>query len=234
MYSISTNFYPENKDAMVGYIEAVTGIGLILGPLIGSFLYSLGGYRFIFFSFGSLFVFLSFFVNAIFPASVDKTTSSEQSSREDAYQRPQSDDVGDAYVNADREINIEDRDPGADAGGIDRKMYKIGTFELLKHPRYFFAATTGALGYFLYDFMPPILAFRLKDFNLTQVEIGLFFIVMPIFYIPISIMVQKVPNGVEKRAIMIIACFLSFFGNLCVGPSKIFNFPDTIFMMVIG
>jgi len=88
MYSISTNFYPENKDAMVGYIEAVTGIGLILGPLIGSFLYSLGGYRFIFFSFGGLFVFLSFFVNFIFPASVDKTTSSEQSSRDDASQRP--------------------------------------------------------------------------------------------------------------------------------------------------
>jgi hypothetical protein len=29
---------------MVGYIEAVTGVGLILGPLIGSGLYSIGGY----------------------------------------------------------------------------------------------------------------------------------------------------------------------------------------------
>jgi MFS family permease len=52
MYSISTNFYPDNKDAMVGYIEAVTGVGLILGPLIGSFLYAVGGYKFIFLSFG--------------------------------------------------------------------------------------------------------------------------------------------------------------------------------------
>lgn len=189
MYSISTNFYPENKDAMVGYIEAVTGIGLILGPLIGSFLYSLGGYRFIFFSFGGLFVFLSFFVNAIFPATVDKTSSSEQSSREDAYQQPQGEDESDAYVNADREINIEYGEAERDSGHINRKTYKIGTFELLKNPRYFFAATTGALGYFLYDFMPPILAFRLQDFNLSQVEIGLFFIVMPVFYIPVSIMV---------------------------------------------
>jgi MFS family permease len=56
MYSISTNFFPDNKDAMIGYIEAVTGVGLIMGPLIGSSLYALGGYQFIFFSFGTLFV----------------------------------------------------------------------------------------------------------------------------------------------------------------------------------
>jgi len=72
MYSICTNFFPENKDAMVGYIEAVTGVGLILGPLIGSFLYSLGGYRFIFFSFGTLFVFASFFVKMIFGENIDR------------------------------------------------------------------------------------------------------------------------------------------------------------------
>lgn len=44
MYSISTNFYPENKESMVGFIEAVTGVGLIMGPLIGSFFYAIGGY----------------------------------------------------------------------------------------------------------------------------------------------------------------------------------------------
>ena len=71
MYSISTNFYPDNKDAMVGYIEAVTGVGLILGPLIGSSLYAIGGYRFIFFSFGSLFVFFSLFIKCIFGPNVD-------------------------------------------------------------------------------------------------------------------------------------------------------------------
>lgn len=72
MYSISTNFFPDHKDAMVGYIEAVTGVGLILGPLIGSGLYSIGGYKFIFFSFGSLFIVFSSFVKAIFDDSIDK------------------------------------------------------------------------------------------------------------------------------------------------------------------
>ena len=77
MYSISTNFYPENKDAMVGYIEAVTGVGLILGPLFGSFLYALGGYVFIFYSFGGLFMASSFFIKMIFGSNIDQVSSSE-------------------------------------------------------------------------------------------------------------------------------------------------------------
>ena len=71
MYSISTNFFPDNKEAMVGYIEAVTGIGLILGPLLGSLLYAIGGYRFIFFSFGSIFIIGSASVPLLFDKKVD-------------------------------------------------------------------------------------------------------------------------------------------------------------------
>ena len=71
MYSICMNFFPDHKDAMVGYIEAVTGVGLILGPLIGSGLYSIGGYNFIFYSFGFFFIFFSAFIKLIFDKSVD-------------------------------------------------------------------------------------------------------------------------------------------------------------------
>ena len=36
---------------------------------------------------------------------------------------------------------------------IDEEMaVEIGTFELLKYPRFLFAALSGVLGYFLYDF----------------------------------------------------------------------------------
>lgn len=79
MYSISTNFYPDNKDAMVGYIEAVTGVGLILGPLIGSFLYAVGGYKFIFLSFGSLFILSSFFIKNIFGENIDRVSGNQNS-----------------------------------------------------------------------------------------------------------------------------------------------------------
>ena len=92
----------------------------------------------------------------------------------------------------------------------------------------------GTLGYFLYGFMEPILAFRVKQFNLSQVEIGFFFIIMPIFYIPTSMWVQNVPNGIEKRMILIVASFLSFFTNLWVGPSLMFPMPNKMWVMMVG
>jgi len=80
MYSVSTNFFPDHKEAMVGYIEAATGIGLILGPLIGSTLYSIGGYHFIYNFFGSSFVLFSFFVKVIFDEEIDKLNAASISS----------------------------------------------------------------------------------------------------------------------------------------------------------
>tara|TARA_B110000285_G_C15111459_1_gene611363 strand:- start:769 stop:963 length:195 start_codon:yes stop_codon:yes gene_type:complete len=47
-----------------------------------------------------------------------------------------------------------------------KKAQKIGNIELLSHPKFFFAASCGALGYFLYGFMEPILAFRVGEFQM--------------------------------------------------------------------
>lgn len=70
-YSIATNFYPEKKEALVGYIEAFTGIGLMIGPVLGSILYHFGGYRFTFYMFGGFFVVFSLLVKLIFPKGID-------------------------------------------------------------------------------------------------------------------------------------------------------------------
>jgi len=48
-------------------VEALTGVGLIMGPIIGSALYSMLGYAHTFFIYGSFLVFLSFIVKLNFP-----------------------------------------------------------------------------------------------------------------------------------------------------------------------
>jgi len=82
--------------------------------------------------------------------------------------------------------------------------------------------------------MEPILAYRLADFNLTQQQIGLFFTLLPVLYIVTSVAVQYMPKTIQKRAVLITAIFLSFFVNICVGPSIVFGFPDSLFVMGIG
>jgi MFS family permease len=57
-YFIATSDYPECKEVLIGYIEAVMGIGLILGPIIGSVLYAGFGFEWTFYIYGAfLFVF---------------------------------------------------------------------------------------------------------------------------------------------------------------------------------
>jgi hypothetical protein len=62
----------------------------------------------------------------------------------------------------------------------------------------------------------------------------MFFILLPLFYIPGCIYVQRIPNGVDNRTILITASFIAFVNNLFVGPSKMLFFPDNVWIMGLG
>ena len=55
------------KDAIVGWLEALTGLGLIVGPIIGSLLYSALGFKHAFFIYGAFLVMLSIVIKINFP-----------------------------------------------------------------------------------------------------------------------------------------------------------------------
>ena len=214
LYSVCTNFYPDDKETMVGLIEAFTGVGNIIGPFIGSVLYSVGGYKFIFYAMGSVFILCSSTVRWMLPRDVDVRESSPSKAQDDDY----------LPFPTDSQNLIVEPQPTGTVKGMD----------LLKNGRFFLAACSGSLGYFLYGFMEPILAFRVKDFSLSQFQIGIFFTIMPITYIPTCVLIQKVPSGVDKRALMIMASFILFSINLILGPSKIFEFPDSLWFVTCG
>ena len=96
------------------------------------------------------------------------------------------------------------------------------------------AALSSALCYFTCSFMEPILAERLVDFDLDSMQIGLFFAIWPVFYIPASIAVQYVPKRVDKRFTIILSAFLTGIAFIFVGPSEMFGFPDSLVIMGIG
>ena len=82
--------------------------------------------------------------------------------------------------------------------------------------------------------MEPILAQRLVEFNLTTLQIGYFFAIWPIFYIPSSLFVQFVPDYVEKRVTIILSAFMSGIAFIFVGPSELFGFANSLVLMGIG
>ena len=50
--AILSSFDGAEREMYIGWIEAANGIGLLFGPLIGAFLFSVGGYQAPFFTFG--------------------------------------------------------------------------------------------------------------------------------------------------------------------------------------
>ena len=65
-YSIATNDFPEQKEMLVGLVEAMTGVGLLLGPILGSVLYEMLAMKYTFLVYGSFLMFLSIIVKLNF------------------------------------------------------------------------------------------------------------------------------------------------------------------------
>ena len=62
----------------MGYIQAIEGAGCVFGPIIGSGLYFIGGYSFLFYSFGTIFLISSMFVKKLFTAEIDISIENSQ------------------------------------------------------------------------------------------------------------------------------------------------------------
>ncbi len=149
-----------------------------MGPLLGSVLYSLGGYSFAFFFFGAIFMIFSVFIKKMLPEKID---GAPEEHHHDDHTLTHYHNFGGSMVEHDSHIHTKK---------------EVGYISLLTNARFLFAALSGTIGYFVQVFFEPILAVRLSEFKLEQYEIGLFFTILPVFYIISSISVQYIPRGI--------------------------------------
>jgi MFS family permease len=58
--------FPTKKIAKLnGLLYTFTGLGMLMGPIMGSFLYKIGGFRLPFYTVGVLLLFLAFVINCL-------------------------------------------------------------------------------------------------------------------------------------------------------------------------
>lgn len=55
--AIVATHYKQEREKMIGLMESSAGVGLLMGPVVGSILYSIGGYILPFFSVGMYILF---------------------------------------------------------------------------------------------------------------------------------------------------------------------------------
>ena len=63
--------FPEDISKAAGFVEALSGVGLVAGPALGSALYALGGFPLPFYFCGGVFFVTSLLVFKCLPLSVE-------------------------------------------------------------------------------------------------------------------------------------------------------------------
>ena len=66
-FTIATNDYPHMKEKLIGLLEAMTGLGFVVGPIIGSALYSAFGFKMTFIVYGGLKILLAIIIRISIP-----------------------------------------------------------------------------------------------------------------------------------------------------------------------
>ena len=116
---------------------------------------------------------------------------------------------------------------------------RVGNFSkwsLLLNPNYFFALITSGWGVMAIFFFIPLLPIRLKEtYLLSQEQIGLFFLIGPIFsLISTFTLCFILPNYLSNRKIMIMCFFALFVDLLLVGPSYSLGIPEALVTIAVG
>jgi MFS family permease len=82
IYSVVVNMYPENEVEFLSYIQSIKGISMLVAPFTGGMLFKVGGYNFLFYFFGTIFLITSLVVKAIFGEETDAINQHDYDNQE--------------------------------------------------------------------------------------------------------------------------------------------------------
>ena len=82
--------------------------------------------------------------------------------------------------------------------------------------------------------MEPILALRLKSFDFTDMQTGLFFAIYPITYTICCTLHRFWPKHLDPRILIVTCVFLNCIAFLLNGPSKVLSLPDKAYIIGIA
>jgi len=203
-------------------LEASFGVGLICGPLAGSSLYKLFGFEKTFYIYGVFFLCCTFLLWYLIPElqCEDNRPSIETGGSANSALPSNHKMLTQGQESASETLETG-QDTDQEVSEAEDPVSFLGL--LYRHPVYTMSALAGTTVQFIYSYMEPILAKRLEEVQLDQVQIGWFFMILPAAYIPSAIALDYLPKNWDKRKVIIIGmicCALSLF---CVGPSTMMN-----------
>jgi len=200
--------FPDDQERYIALIETAVGVGLILGPVIGSSVYAFFGFSMTFFVIGGAFLLLTPMLYFLIPSSID-------------------------LKDEEMETDVEKRLHIYEETHTNRNIKtKVSFSKLIFTRRFFLAAMGGMMANFMYCYMEPVLAFRISEFEVSNFAVGMFFSIQPISYIIVSFTISWFTKIYANRGLIMIGALFSSFSMLLVGPSN--YLPNELYLMGLG
>jgi len=195
----------EERDRNIGLFEGFTGLGFMAGPLIGSFLYTMGGYI-------MPFAFSGIFFILCFPFVAYQLVKQK---RENAV--------------------IEENRAKSFTGSEDLIQYnKVSILRMFTVPRFLFGIGSQILIAATLQFLAPVLGLHLTMYGFTPEFVSLCFCIPSLIYAASSPFLFLITERVPKRLVIISGHILCATGMLIVGSSKFFGLENDANMVLAG
>lgn len=188
----------------IGYIEICVGLGLGMGPVIGSAVYKILGYE------GTMYLFAGFNLAGtlacvcLIPNALNATLTDDEQA----------------------EIDAEDSEEDDAVTVAKRKQKKITFCTLMKDRHVFFALLTMFLGTFNLTFWNSWLSKSMVD-NLEFNEDNFGYVLgsTSIVYLTGALLLPYTCEAAPRKLLFVFATFGFSICNFLLGPSEIFNLP---------
>jgi len=199
--------FPEEQEKYIAMMQTAIGTGLIMGPVIGTMLYTVFGFSNTFFLIGLCFLVLTFLLSFVVPSSIDKKDEQVETITERRISR------------YEENVVVVSTEP-------------ISFFKLVTTGKFILAGCGGLVAMFIFVFMEPVLAFRLQEFGISPVLVGTFFSIQPVSYVLLSFSITWFTSIFANRGLLMFGAFMLFLSLVLVGPSN--YLPDSLAIMALG
>ena len=204
-YSIISVLFPDKRNSYIPLIEISIGMGLVVGPLMGSILYSYFGFEMTFLIVGVSFYAMTPLFIFTLPSSINRK---------------------DQVVKKVNEENSEEM------LGSEYGYESVEYSHIICYKEFIFPAIGAFFAYFVACFGDPVLSLRLAEFNLPNLYYGAFFSWMFIGYVFSSFIVSLALKSYTSRTVIIVGGFFCGLSHALAGPSILL--PNSVELMFIG
>eukprot|EP00347_Sterkiella_histriomuscorum_P014772 403359588 len=232
-FSLITIEFQDDQEKYLGWAEAATGMGLAIGPTLGSLVYEEVQYLYTFVIFGGLLMLGGILIFVMLPNRLN----------EGFMLKPNQDKLEVKMVTEGKlvieDVSVIDESQfqqQQSSNNIKSDIHKEVTYGMfLRNPRCLITLIGCSMVNVLIDFLNSILSVQLqKYYHLSEGLIGFIFAIPFFVYVIGFYFVSKIVVKFDKRISIFISFVISSLSLFLTGPSETLKIPQELWILIIG